>query len=371
MTIGIPKEIKDGENRVAMTPAGIHALHRSDHIVVVEKGAGVESGIPDEEYREVGAELVPTPEEVFQQADQIVKDKEPLPSEWPLLQPKQILFTYLHLASSEDLTRALLDRGLIAIGYETIERADGSLPLLVPMSEVAGKMAVQVGMRYLEHAAGGRGILIGGVRGVPPAEVVVLGCGVVGLNAAKVAMGLGAHVTVLDINHDRLKYLDDIMHGNLITVYSNPMTVERAAQYADLLIGAVLITGARAPVLVPAETVRRMKSGAVIVDVSVDQGGCIATTRVTSHSEPTFVSHGVLHYGVPNMPAAVPRTSTYALTNVTLPYILAVANQGLAASLEQDVTLARGINVACGHAVHPAVAEAFGLEAIPWREALP
>jgi alanine dehydrogenase len=259
---------------------------------------------------------------------------------------------------------------LVAIGYETIEKPDGSLPLLVPMSEVAGKMAVQVGMRFLEREAGGRGILIGGVPGVPPAEVVVVGCGVVGLNAAKVAMGLGAHVTGLDINHDRLKYLDDIMHGNLITVYSNPMTVERAAQYADLLIGAVLIPGARAPVLVPEDTVRQMKPGAVIVDVSVDQGGCIATTRITSHADPTFVKHGVLHYGVPNMPAAVPRTSTYALTNVTLPYVLAIANQGLIPALERDPSLARGVNVAHGCTVYPAVAEAFGMEATDWRKVL-
>jgi alanine dehydrogenase len=370
MIIGIPQEIKDGENRVAMTPAGVHALRRHDHVVVVESGAGVGSGITDEEYRHTGAELATTSEEVFQRATLIVKVKEPLPAEWSLLRPDHLLFTYLHLASSEKLTRALLDRGLVAIGYETIEKPDGSLPLLVPMSEVAGKMAVQVGMRFLEREAGGRGILIGGVPGVPPAEVVVVGCGVVGLNAAKVAMGLGAHVTGLDINHDRLKYLDDIMHGNLITVYSNPMTVERAAQYADLLIGAVLIPGARAPVLVPEDTVRQMKPGAVIVDVSVDQGGCIATTRITSHAEPTFVKHGVLHYGVPNMPAAVPRTSTYALTNVTLPYILAIANQGLIPALERDPSLARGVNVARGCTVYPAVAEAFGMEATDWRKVL-
>lgn len=370
MIIGVPREIKDGENRVAMTPAGVHALCRHGHIVVVERGAGVESGITDEDYRSAGATVVDTAEAVFQQATLIVKVKEPLPSEWSLLQPHHLLFTYLHLASSEELTRALLDRGVVAIGYETIERPDGSLPLLVPMSEVAGKMAVQVGMRFLERSAGGRGILIGGVPGVPPAEVVVVGGGVVGLNAAKVAMGLGAHVTVLDINHDRLKYLDDIMHGNLITVYSNPMTVERAALYADLLIGAVLIPGARAPVLVPEETVKKMKPGAVIVDVSVDQGGCVGTTRPTSHSEPVFVKYGVLHYGVPNMPAAVPRTSTYALTNVTLPYVLAIADQGLVQALERDDCLARGVNVARGHIVHPAVAEAFGLPTVAWKEVL-
>lgn len=370
MIIGVPREIKDGENRVAMTPAGVHALRRHDHHVVVESGAGVESGITDEDYRSAGAELVETAEQVFQRATLIVKVKEPLSSEWPLLQPHHILFTYLHLASSEELTRALLDRGLVAIGYETIERPNGSLPLLVPMSEVAGKMSVQVGMRFLERAAGGRGILIGGVPGVPPAEVVILGCGVVGLNAAKVAMGLGAHVTVLDVNHDRLKYLDDILHGNLITVYSNPLTVERAARYADLLIGAVLIPGARAPVLVSEETVSKMKPGAVIVDVSVDQGGCVGTIRPTSHSDPIFVKYGVLHYGVPNMPAAVPRTSTYALTNVTLPYILAIANQGLIRALEQDACLARGVNVARGCIIHPAVGEAFGLETAAWKEVL-
>jgi len=370
MIIGVPKEIKEGENRVALTPAGAQALVGEGHTVLVQKAAGKESGIRDQEYRKAGAILVTDPGEIFQRAELVVKVKEPLETEYGWLREGQLLFTYLHLASSRELTQALLDSQVIALGYETIEKADGSLPLLVPMSEVAGKMAVQVGMRFLEKANGGRGVLIGGVPGVPPAEVVVLGCGVVGLNAAKVAMGLGAHVTILDINHDRLKYVDDILHGNIITVYANPLTIARSAQYADLLIGAVLIPGDRAPVLVPESVVREMKPGAVIVDVSVDQGGCVETTRVTSHAKPTFSKHGVVHYGVPNMPAAVPRTSTYALTNVTLPYVRAIANKGWQRAVREDRSLARGVNVARGKIIHPAVAHAWNLAPTPLEEVL-
>ncbi|HIE50648.1 MAG TPA: alanine dehydrogenase [Armatimonadetes bacterium] len=370
MVVGVPKEIKDGENRVALTPAGAYDLVNRGHTVLIQRGAGLGSGLTDEEYRSAGATLVDGPEEIYQRAELVVKVKEPLEPEYPLLREGLILFTYLHLASSESLTQALGKRGVIAIGYETIETKEGKLPALVPMSEVAGRMAMQVGMRLLEAEYGGRGILVGGVPGVPPAEVVVLGCGVVGLNAAKVALGLGAQVTILDINHDRLKYLDDIMHGHVITWYANPLNIEKAALYADLLIGAVLVPGARTPMLVSEKVVRKMKPGAVIVDVSVDQGGCVETTRPTTHSYPTYIVHQVVHYAVPNMPAAVPRTSTFALTNVTLPYICAIADKGLRQALQDDLALARGVNLAYGQVVHSGVAEAFGLDRVPLSEAL-
>ena len=368
MRIGVPTEIKDGENRVAITPAGVAALAGHGHQVLVERGAGANCGIGNREYQKAGARLVTAPQRLYAEADLILKVKEPLPPEYGLLREGQLLFTYLHLASSEDLTRALLARRVIAIGYETVQRDDGQLPLLVPMSEVAGRMAVQLGAYYLSAHAGGRGILCGGVPGVPPAEVVIVGCGVVGANAAKVAVGMGAHVTILDVNHDRLRYLDEIMHGNVITVYSNPFTLGRAAAYADLLIGAVLVPGARAPKLITRGMVRRMKQGAVIVDVAVDQGGCIETMRPTSHSEPTYLMHGVLHYGVTNIPAAVPRTSTHALTNATLPYALALADKGFERATGEDPALRRGVNLVAGRVAHPAVAEAFGLplEGGPW-----
>jgi alanine dehydrogenase len=358
MIIGVPREIKDGEDRVALTPAGVHALVPAGHRVLVETGAGLGSGFTDEEYAAVGAQLLPVAE-VWGQAELLVKVKEPLAAELAYLRADLVLFTYLHLASSHELTEALLRSGITAIGYETVQRADGSLPLLVPMSEVAGKLATQVGAHCLEAQSGGRGVLIGGVPGVPPAEVVVLGCGSVGTNAAKVAVGMGASVTMLDINHGRLKYLDDIMSGRVVTVYSNSYNITRAVRYADLLIGAVLIPGARAPRLVSAEMVKCMKPGAVIVDVAVDQGGCIETIRPTSHSAPTYLEHGVLHYGVPNMPALVPRSSTLALTNATLPYMLALAERGVEAALATDPALAQGLNVRGGEIVHPAVKAAF------------
>jgi alanine dehydrogenase len=302
--------------------------------------------------------------EVFARSELVLKVKEPLPPEYRLLRPGQILFTYLHLASSRELVRALLDRGMVALGYETVQTEDGARPLLVPMSEIAGKMSVQIGARLLEAECGGRGTLLGGVPGVPPAEVVIVGCGVVGMNAAKVAIGMGAHVTILDINHDRLKYLDDVLGGRVITVYANAYSVERAVGYADLLIGAVLVAGAPAPKVVTRQMVKQMKSGAVIVDVAVDQGGCVETTRPTSHSDPTYVQYGIVHYGVPNIPAAVPRTSTYALTNATLPWALELADKGLAAALKAHPALARGVNVARGKVVHPAVAGAFQIRAV-------
>lgn len=363
MLIGVPREIKDGENRVALTPAGAIALRHHSHRILLETNAGEGSGYSDDEYRNAGAEVAEDAAQVWEQAGLLLKVKEPLPPEFPYLRPDLVLFTYLHLASSESLTRALIDSGVTALGYETVQTESGTLPLLVPMSEVAGKMAVQIGSRYLECDFGGRGTLVGGVPGVPPAEVVIIGCGLVGINAAKVAMGLGAHVTILDINHERLRYLDDIMHGNVITVYSNPLTVARAAGYADLLVGAVLLPGARAPKLVSEQVVRGMKRGSVIVDVSVDQGGCVETIKPTSHSDPVYVLHGVIHYAVPNIPAAVPRTATQALTNATIPYVLDLADHGVDDAMKRNSALRQGLNVRGGKVVHPAVAAAFGMEA--------
>jgi alanine dehydrogenase len=357
--IGIPTEIKDGENRVAATPAGVYTLSREGHAVVAQSGAGLGSGITDAEYREAGARIARKAADVYRDAELIVKVKEPLEPEYELLRADHVLFTYLHLASSAELTRALLAIGLTGVAYETIQTADGRLPLLMPMSEVAGKLATQFGAWCLEKHQGGRGILLGGVPGVPPAEVVIIGCGSVGISAAKIAIGMGAHVTAVDINHDRLKYLDDVMHGNVTTLYSNPYDVARAAAWADLLIGAVLIPGARAPKLVSVEAVKGMKPGAAIVDVAVDQGGCVATIRPTSHSQPTYVKHGVVHYAVPNMPAAVPRTSTFALTNATLPYVSRIARLGLRRAMDEDPALALGLNVQAGEITHPAVRAAF------------
>ncbi|HEY8486493.1 MAG TPA: alanine dehydrogenase [Limnochordales bacterium] len=371
MVVGVPREIKPGENRVALVPAGVEELVRRGHKVLVEAGAGLGSGIPDEEYRQAGAVIRARAAEVYQDADLIVKVKEPQPSEYALLKPGQILFTYLHLAPNRPLTMALLERGVIAIAYETIQLPDGSLPLLTPMSEVAGRMAVQVGARYLEKVHGGRGILLGGVPGVPAAEVVVLGGGTVGYNAARIALGMGAHVTVLDSSIPRLRFLEDVLHGNLITVVSNHYNIERAVRYADLLIGAVLVPGARAPALVSEAMVRQMKEGAVIVDVAVDQGGCVETVdHPTTHDDPVYVKHGVIHYAVANMPSAVPRTSTYALTNSTLPYILELAGRGWMDAVARDRALAAGVNILRGHVTHPAVAEAHGLPYVPLREAM-
>lgn len=359
MVVGVPKEIKEGENRVGLTPAGTRALADDGHRVLVEAGAGVGSSILDEEYERHGGTIVASADEVFGQADMLVKVKEPQACEYDKLREGQILFTYLHLASSREVTQALLDRGVTGIAYETVEREDGSLPLLTPMSEIAGKMAAQAGTWYLGAHCGGRGILPGGVPGVPPAEIIIIGCGTVGSNAAKVALGMGAHVTIMDIDHERLRYLDDVLRGNAITVYSDPHTIRRAAGYADVLIGAVLVAGARAPVLVTEDMVRDMKTGSVIVDVAVDQGGCVETIRPTTHADPVYVEHGVLHYGVSNMPAAVPRTSTFALTNATISYARRIANMGLDDAAATDAAIRRGINVRGGKIEHYAVAEAF------------
>lgn len=369
MIIGVPKEIKEGENRVALTPAGVHALAQDGHTIIIETDAGLGSGLLDIEYTQQGARMV-SKNEVFEQSDLIMKVKEPLEEEWSLLKKGKMLFTYLHLASSRELTVGLLKSGVTGIGYETVQNKNRQLPLLVPMSEVAGRMSIQLGMRFLEADYGGRGILLSGVPGVPPAEVVVLGCGVSGFNAAKVAVGLGAHVTIIDIDHDKLKYVDDVLHGNVMTMFSNPYMIRRAVSYADVLIGAVLIPGAKAPVLVTEEMVYEMKTGSVIIDVSVDQGGSVETTHATTHSEPTYKVHEVIHYGVPNMPASVPRTSTYALTNATLPYIRAIASKGLRKAAEEDSSLAAGINLCNGVLTHPAVASSFNMEWKSWEEVL-
>ncbi len=359
MVVGTVREVKQGENRVALAPAGVRDLTDAGHRVLVESAAGLGSGISDDDYAAHGAAIVDSPDEVFAEAAMLVKVKEPQPAEYERLRPGLILFTYLHLASSPEVTGVLLDRDVVGIGYETVELPDGSLPLLTPMSEIAGKMVAQVGARYLQADQGGRGILPGGVPGVPPAEYVVIGCGTVGKNAAKVATGLGAHVTALDVDHDKLRYLDDVLRGNVITVYSDSHTIRRAAAYADVLIGAVLIPGARAPRLVTEDLVAAMKPGSVIVDAAVDQGGCVETIRPTTHAEPVYRVHDVLHYGVPNIPAAVPRTATFALCNVTISYVRRIANMGLEDALAATPALQRGLNTRDGKIVHFAVAEAF------------
>jgi alanine dehydrogenase len=368
MIIGLPKEIKNGESRVAMTPGAVNSLTRRGHRVLVEQGAGVGSALPDAEYESAGAELVTGADAVWS-AEMVVKVKEPLPSEYGYLRPDLILFTYLHLAADRTLTETLLNSGVTAIAYETVQTGASKLPLLMPMSEVAGRMATQVGACYLESVNGGRGVLLGGVPGVAPADVVILGGGTVGTNAAKIALGMGAQVTVLDVNHDRLQYLDDIFRGRLQTRTSNEYTIEETVFEADLVIGAVLIPGSRAPWLVTREMLSHMRDGAVIIDVAVDQGGCIETSHPTSHSDPTFVIDGVVHYCVPNMPGAVPRTSTFALANQTMSYALELANLGLDAVRESEA-LCHGLNTHRGQLTHAAVARAFGLEYTEPLEAL-
>ena len=364
MIVGVPREIKPGEQRVAMTPAGAHSLVEAGHRVLVEHDAGAGSAIRDDEYAKVGANLCPM-EEVWGTAELILKVKEPIAEEYDRLRRGQTLFTYLHLAAVPELTAALRRANVIAIAYETVQRADGSLPLLTPMSEVAGRLAVIEGVYYLGKAHGGRGILLSGVPGVPPGNVVILGAGTVGVNAARTAVGLGADVSILDVSLDRLRHLDEVFRGQVVTLASNAFNVAQVVQRADLLIGAVLIAGARAPVLVTRAMVERMKEGAVIVDVAVDQGGCIETIHPTTLLEPTYRVGGVVHYGVANMPALVPRTSTFALTNATLPYVLELAAKGPAASVRDNAALARGVNVWRGRLVHPAVAEASGETATP------
>ena len=364
MVIGVPREIKPGEQRVAATPAGVHALVEASHRVVVEHEAGVGSGFRDDEYAKVGAQLAPVGD-VWATADLIVKVKEPIEEEYPRFRRGQILFTYLHLAAVPALAAALRRAEVIAIAYETVQRPDGSLPLLTPMSEVAGRLAVLEGAHHLGKAYGGRGVLLGGVPGVPPANVVIIGGGTVGVNAARMAAGLGADVSLLDVNLDRLRAIDEMFQGRVVTLASNAFNIEQALLRADLLIGAVLVAGVRAPRLVTRAMVERMKDGAVIVDVAVDQGGCIETIRPTTVFEPTYRVGGVLHYGVANMPALVPRTSTFALTNATLPYILHLAAKGPLAVARESSPLTRGINIWGGRVVHPAIAESLGEPVTP------
>jgi alanine dehydrogenase len=357
MVIGIPKEIKDHEFRVSLTPDGARTLVAAGHTVWIESSAGVGSGFADDDYRKAGAKLG-SKAQVFENAELIVKVKEPLASESPLFRPGQTLFAYLHLAASRELTEALLDRKITGIAYETTERADGSTPMLTPMSEIAGRMAIQVGARYLERSQGGRGILMGGVPGVEPARVVVLGAGVVGSAATRIAIGMGAHVTVFNLDIERLRYLDDLYQGRIVTLASNQSWIDEAVEEADLVIGAVLIRGAKAPRLVSRRVVSRMRPGSVIVDVSVDQGGCVETTRPTTHSDPTYDVDGVVHYGVPNMPGIVPRTATFALTNATLPFIVRLASAGVRHAISTDPGLARGVNVSGGKVTCRGVADA-------------
>jgi len=370
MILGVPKEIKDNEYRVSMVPAGVKSLTDAGHRVLIQKGAGEGSGISDEEFRGAGATLVDSASAVLQDSEMVVKVKEPQQEEIAQFRRGQILFTYLHLAPDREQTAGLLKAGVAGMAYETIEEPDGSLPLLTPMSEVAGRMSIQVGTHYLQRTKGGVGILLGGVPGVLPGQVVIIGGGTVGTNAAKLALGLGARVTVLERSAARMRYLDDIFGGRVETLMSNAYYLAESVARADLLIGAVLIAGAAAPKLVRRSMIASMKRGSVIVDVAVDQGGCIETTRATTHSEPTFMVDGVLHYCVANMPGAVPRTSTYALTNVTLPYIYRIAQRGLKDALRKDATLALGLNVFEGKVVHAAVAESQGLSHSPLESIL-
>ena len=361
MIVGVPKEVKRDEYRVALLPVGVEELMRAGHTVLVEKGAGLGSGIPDEVYAAEGARMVDRPEEIFGTAELVIKVKEPLPDEWPLLRPGQVVFTYFHFAADRQLTEAVLASGATAVAYETLRDDQGRLPLLTPMSEVAGRMSIQEGAKYLERPQMGRGILLGGVPGVAPANITVLGGGVVGANAAKVAAGFGANVGLLDINMERLRYLDDIMPPNVDCLYSDRHTVREQIKRADLVIGAVLIPGAKAPRLIDRDDLKLMQPGSVLIDVAIDQGGCVATSRPTTHSEPTFIVDQVVHYCVTNMPGAVGRTSTYALCNVTLPWALAIANRGLLPAAGALPPLARAINIMDHEITNAAVAASFGL----------
>ncbi len=370
MIVGVPAEIKDNENRIAMVPGGVAQLVAAGHTVLIEKGGGLGSGFTDADFLEKGAEIVATPGEIFERAAMIVKVKEPLPAEYGMIRPGQLVFTYFHFAASLELTKAMVDSGATCVAYETIEDRKGGLPLLTPMSEVAGRMATQVGAYYLQKPMGGRGVLLGGVPGVPASDVVIIGGGVVGTQAAWMAAGLGARVIMLDIDLDRLRRLDEFMPANVTTLHSNPDSIFGACKRADLLIGAVLIEGAKAPVLVPRSYLKEMKDGAVIVDVAVDQGGCVETCRPTTHSDPTYFVDGVLHYCVANMPGAVPRTSTYALTNATIPYAVRLANHGVTGDIVADEGFALGVNVIDGKVTYAAVAEAFGMDYVPLERVL-
>lgn len=361
MIVGVPKEIKNKEYRVGMVVAGVRALCQAGHKVLVQHNGGMGAGITDEDYRKAGAVILESSKEIYDKAEMIVKVKEPLPEEYTLLREGQILYTYLHLAADERLTKALMERKIIAIAYETIQLSDGSLPLLAPMSAVAGRMATQIGATYLQHDHGGKGMLLGGVTGVDRANVVILGGGVVGINAAKMAVGLGAKVTILDVNVVRLDYLADIFRNEVTTLYSNSEQIEKAIAKADLVIGAVLVPGAKAPKLVTREMISHMTPSSVIVDVAVDQGGSVETCRPTSHEHPTYVVDGVIHYAVPNMPGAVPRTSTFALTNVTLKYALKIANLGWKDAVSKEPALLKGVNIVKNKITYKQVADDLGL----------
>jgi alanine dehydrogenase len=376
MIIGVPKEIKTNENRVALIPAGAEIFARRGQTILIQEGAGLESGFTDDDYSAVGADIVSTPSEVFERADMIMKVKEPLPPEYDLIRPRQIIFTYFHFAASRELTEAMIKSNAACIAYETVETANGSLPLLIPMSEVAGRMAVQEGAKYLEKYFGGRGILLGGIPGVKPANVVIIGGGIVGTNAAKIASGMGANVTILDVNLERLRYLDDVMPKNVTTLISSPYTIRQAISLADLVVGAVLLPGAKAPNLITRDMLKLMQPGAVIVDVAVDQGGCVETIHPTTHQDPTYVINDIIHYAVANMPGAVPRTSTIGLTNATLPYAVQItelvngAGKLDTSALLEKPALAKGVNIIDGKVTHNGVAEAFELPFVPLEQAV-
>lgn len=365
MVVGVPREIKSEENRIAIVPGGVETLVNKGHRVVIERNAGLRSGFSDEEYIKAGAQILERHEDVLTQADLVLKVKEPVTEEYGYLKEGQIVFTYLHLAASEELMRDLMSRKIVGIAYETVQTEDGFLPLLFPMSEIAGRMAPHEGAKYLEEMYGGRGILLGGVAGVPPGNAVILGGGTVGYNAARIALGMGASVTILDINPLKLRTLDQIFNGSVTTMIADNYNIRMAINYADLLIGAVLVPGAKAPVLITREMLKSMRRGAVFVDVSIDQGGCAETSRPTTHSEPIYEVEGVLHYAVTNMPGAVPRTSTRALTLNTLPYVLEIANLGWQGAAKKNAALAKGINLVEGKITHHAVAEAFNLPYTP------
>jgi alanine dehydrogenase len=365
MIVGILKEIKTEENRVCMTPAGVEVMIANGHTLLVEKSAGIGSGFDDAAYAKAGAEIVSTPAEIFKRSDMVMHVKEPLPAEYDLIREGQIIFTYLHLAADERQTEALIKSKAICIAYETIQKPDGSLPLLTPMSEVAGRMAIQQGAKYLEMAQGGRGVLLGGVPGVDPANVVVIGGGIVGINAAKMACGLGAKVYILDMNLDRLRYLSDVMPANCFNLYSSPAAVRELVKQAHVVVGAVLIPGAKAPKLVTREMLKTMKPGAVMVDVAIDQGGCFETSKATTHGNPIYTVENVVHYCVANMPGAVPRTSTLALTNATLPYAVKIANKGWKKAMQDNPDIKLGANVIQGHVTYQGVADAFNLKHVP------
>jgi alanine dehydrogenase len=370
MIIGVLKEIKAEENRVSLSPGGVEFMRQNGHSILLEKDAGRPSGFDNARYREAGAKMAEGPEEVFDRAEMILRVKEPQPSEFKLLKKGQIYFAYLHLAASEDVTRAMLDRGTINIAYETIQKEDGSLPLLKPMSEVAGPMAIQQGAKYLEMAQGGHGVLLGGVPGVDPATVVIIGGGGVGINAAKLACGLGAKVYILDIDLNRLRYLSDVMPGHCFTLMSSPAAIRDVLPKADVVVGGVLVPGSKTPTLVTREMLKTMKKGSVLVDVSIDQGGCFETSRETTHADPIYTVDGIVHYAVSNMPGALPRTSTLALNNATLPYAVEIANKGWKKAMQENPEIRRGANVVEGKVTYKGVAKAFGLKYEPINKLL-